>query len=85
MASIRLPRAALVAISLFGLAGCSSYTDRVTATCQRLGGEVGTPAFSHCIDREEAIDQQDRAMWGGVMVGGAGMMQQPRPVYLIEQ
>lgn len=70
-------------LACLALGACSSYEDRVEATCQRHGLDYGTPEFSRCMEHEEAMDQQDRAMWGGMMTAGAGMMQPSRPMVLI--
>ncbi len=85
MASISLPRAALAAIVVGTLTGCSSYADRVAATCERLGAPLGSDEYWPCVRQQMAIDQQDRAMWGGVMASGVSSLNRPSPVVLIEQ
>lgn len=70
-------RALLLALLL---AGCSSYADRVAAHCARLGAAPGTSEYWGCVQQTQAIDAQDRAMWGGVAAAGAGMLAQPQPM-----
>lgn len=73
----------ILLLACLALGACSSYEDRVEATYQRHGLEYGSQEFSRCMEHEEAMDQQDRAMWGGMMTAGVAMMQTPRPVVLI--
>jgi hypothetical protein len=60
--------------SLLAVSACSSYADRVAATCERLGAPRGTPHYWDCVQQQQEIDQRDRAMWGGVTATGAGML-----------
>jgi len=51
-------------LALLSLASCSSYADRVAATCYKLGNYPG------CEHDQMMSDQMDRAMWAGVALGG---------------
>lgn len=64
--------------ALVALGGCSSYADRVSATCSRFGAGPGTSHYRDCIEQQQAIDAHDRAMWGGVTASGAALLA-PQP------
>lgn len=57
------------------VAGCSSYGDRVAATCASLGAPRGSPSYWSCAHQQVQIDQRDRAMWGGTTAVGASLLQ----------
>lgn len=66
------------------IGGCTSYEQRVANTCARLGAPMGSPHYWSCVQQQIATDQRDRAMWGGVAVSGAQMMQrQPQVVVVV--
>lgn len=65
------------------LAGCTSYEERVAASCARLGFPMGTGGYPACVQMQIAKDQRDRAMWGGIAAAGAALMQPtPKTVYV---
>jgi outer membrane biogenesis lipoprotein LolB len=68
---------ALAAIAL--LAGCSTYAQRVQATCTSLGAPPGSSAYWPCVQQQQAIDAQDRAMWGGVLAASVT----PAPIIIV--
>lgn len=75
-------RALLVGIAVLALSGCTSLEEREAGTCQRAGYAWGTAGFERCMMRVDAAEQRQRAMWGGVAVGGLNMM---TPAYVAPQ
>lgn len=71
-----------VLLLAIGLAGCTSYAERVAGTCQRLGAPRGTPQYWDCVHQQVEIDQRDRAMWSGTTAVGASLIQGPPSVYV---
>ena len=65
------------------LAGCSSYADRVAATCTRLGFAPGTGRYWDCVQQQQALDAADRAGWAGVTMAGAGIIAASQPTVVI--
>lgn len=63
---------------LLAVSGCSSYADRVAATCGRLGAPRGSAYYWSCVQQQVDVDQRDRAAWGGVTMAGAGLLSGPR-------
>lgn len=74
-----MERVTILLVVAVALAGCSSYADRGAATCSRLGAPPGSPNYWPCVQQQQAIDAQDRAMWGGVAASGAAVMSRPAP------
>lgn len=59
--------AGLAALLLLGLAGCSSYADRVANTCSQFGAPRGSAAYWPCVQQQQYLDQRDRAAWGALI------------------
>jgi len=75
----RLPILAVVT-----LASCSTYGERVAATCASLGAPQGTPHYWDCVQQQVAVDQADRAMWSGTTAVGSALLRRVvRPVYVV--
>jgi hypothetical protein len=73
----------LSALGLLALASCSSYGDRVAATCASLGAPQGGPNYWSCVQQQVEVDQADRAMWAGTTAVGVSLLRRPRPVYVV--
>ena len=65
------------------LAGCTSYEQRVAASCERLGMGPGTNYYPSCVQQRMELDQRDRAMWAGVTAAGVSTFYQPAPVLVV--
>ncbi len=65
------------------LAACVPYEQRVAATCQRFGIGPDSPYYYDCIQRQMDRDSRDRAMWGGLALGGAALTQPAQPQLMI--
>ena len=72
----------LLLAGILGLAGCSTYEQRVAGHCQRIGEGPGTAYYHECIGRTEALDQRNREMWSGATMAGASLLA-PAPQYYI--
>lgn len=62
---------------LLTVTACSSYADRVAATCGRLGAPRGSEYYWSCVQQQVDVDQRDRAMWGGTTAAGAALLADP--------
>lgn len=67
---------------LLAVSACSSYGDRVAATCQRLGAPQGSAYYWSCVQQQVDVDQRDRAMWGGVTAAGLNTLAPAPAVYV---
>jgi hypothetical protein len=73
----------LPVLVLLSLAACSSYGERVAATCASLGAPQGDPNYWSCVQQQVEVDQADRAMWAGTTAVGVSLLRRPRPVYVV--
>ena len=65
-----------------GLGGCSA-ANLAQRQCAGLGLSPGDGEYWNCIDREEAVVQQNRAN-GAAMLTGAAFVTRPQPnIYVI--
>lgn len=67
-------KATTALILLLSVSGCTSYAERVAATCRRMGMGPGTEDYAPCVHQQMEIDQRDRAMWAGVAGMGAASL-----------
>lgn len=72
-------------LALLLVAGCSTYGQRVAATCASLGAPQGSPHYWSCVQQQVDVDRRDRAMWGGTTAAGAAVLQGPQRVYVVGQ
>ena len=66
----------------FCVTGCSA-ANLAQRQCAGLGLSPGDAEYWSCIDREEMVVQQNRAVGAATMTQGAWMLQRPAPVYVI--
>jgi hypothetical protein len=79
------PLSLLILLPLAAACSNLSYGERVAATCASLGAPQGTPHYWDCVQQQVAVDQADRAMWGGTTAVGASLLYRPSPVYVISR
>ena len=70
-------------VALLLLTGCTTYAERVSNTCSRLGFPPGSEHYWDCTYQQQEIDQRDRAMGGAMAISGAALMMRPAPIYVI--
>lgn len=70
-------------LALLSLTACSTYGQRVAATCASLGAPQGSPHYWSCVQQQVDVDQRDRAMWGGTTAAGAALLAPPATVYVV--
>jgi hypothetical protein len=67
-----------IALCILVLAGCSSFEERATRTCERMGYDPGTDSFENCMNRAVAEDNANRAA-GAAMLGAGTQLLAPPP------
>lgn len=73
----------LAIASLALLAGCTSYAQRVTRTCETYGFSPGTDQFLSCVNQQTANDSYERAAWGRAGVAGAYLLRGPNQYVIV--
>ncbi len=71
----------VIALCAVILAGCSSFEERATASCERLGYDPGTDSFENCMNRAVAEDNANRAAGAAMLGAGTQLLATPpRPL-----
>lgn len=72
-----MSRLLISALLLAGLSACSTYPERVAATCSKFGAGPGTEHYWDCVQQQQEMDSRSQAAWLGV---GAAMAVRPSTI-----